>query len=107
MPLSMYRPEYEIPDEKTKNQGLVLDSVQTLRLATLDIPSPKDDQVQIQIKTMGISSSDIQLWRTGHTGNMPLFAPQLFGCEGAGIITQVGSAVQQRFQIGDRVAIEA
>lgn len=91
---------------ENKNYGVLLNKVNDLQVVEIPMPTPKEDEVQVQVKATGICGSDIHLWKHGEIGIFPVTRPQLLGHESAGIVTNVGSNVHD-LQIGDRVAIEA
>ncbi|KAI8143568.1 chaperonin 10-like protein [Fennellomyces sp. T-0311] len=88
------------------NCAAVVRTAHSLHVVPLELPLPKPGQVQIQMMSTGIGSSDIRLWKEG----LPIYSTlqQLIpGYEGAGVITNIGSADSvQNFQVGDRVVIE-
>ncbi|KAJ8654680.1 chlorophyll synthesis pathway protein BchC [Lichtheimia ornata] len=95
-----------VSNNENKNYGVLLNKVNDLQVVEIPMPTPKEDEVQVQVKATGICGSDIHLWKHGEIGIFPVTRPQLLGHESAGIVTNVGSNVHD-LQIGDRVAIEA
>ncbi len=67
-----------------------------------DRPTPAADEVQIEVRAAGINHLD--LWvRRGVAGHaFPL--PMILGCDFAGVVSEVGSAVKN-VQVGDEVVI--
>lgn len=75
--------------------------VEQLELTELPDPIIKDPQeVRIRIKAAGINPVDWKVRRAG--GFSPNAIPFVLGCDGAGVIESVGSAVT-RFKVGDEV----
>ena len=80
--------------EITKNGG-----PEVLEIKEIKLDKPKDDEVQIEQKAIGLNYID-----TYHrSGLSPLKLPTGIGAEGSGIITNVGSNVKN-FKIGDKIA---
>ncbi|KAI7857294.1 chaperonin 10-like protein [Circinella umbellata] len=98
--------QYQIPDENTKNYGVLLNKKDDLQVVEIPMPTPAADEVQVQVKATGICGSDIHLWKYGEIGIFPVTQPQLLGHESAGIVTALGEGVTT-LRVGDRVAIEA
>ena len=72
---------------------------EVLELNDISLENPKDDEVTIEHKAIGLNYID-----TYHrSGLYPLKLPYQIGLEGAGTITQVGSSVNG-FKIGDKVS---
>lgn len=72
-------------------------------LALADIPEPEittPTQVKIKIMAAGINPIDTKVRRNGTFYEEPL--PVVLGCDGAGVITEVGGQVNQ-FKVGDEV----
>lgn len=68
-----------------------------------DIPEPQittPTQVKVSIKAAGVNPIDIKLRSKGTF--YPEEMPAVLGCDGAGIVTEIGANVTQ-FQVGDEV----
>ena len=98
--------QYQIPDEHTKNYGVLLSKKDDLQVVEIPVPTPAAGEVQVQVKATGICGSDIHLWKYGEIGIFPVTTPQLLGHESAGVVTALGEGVTE-LRVGDRVAIEA
>lgn len=72
-----------------------------LRLQSLTVPTPKSDEVLIELDTAGIGVWD-PLVREGELDLGPHAFPFVIGNDGAGTVVAIGKDVQ-RFQVGDRV----
>ncbi|MCX7049339.1 MAG: alcohol dehydrogenase catalytic domain-containing protein [Candidatus Sumerlaeota bacterium] len=71
-------------------------------------PEPKierDTDVLIQMKRVGVCGSDVHYYTTGRIGSQVAHYPFAVGHEGAGVVEQVGAAVE-RVKPGDHIAIE-
>lgn len=87
-------------------QALVLE--QKLKLALRDFPVDEHlgtHDVRIAMHTVGICGSDLHYYQWGAIGPYVVRAPMILGHEGAGTVTEVGSAVQH-LRVGDRVCVE-
>tara|TARA_B100000579_G_scaffold372791_1_gene336136 strand:- start:356 stop:1327 length:972 start_codon:yes stop_codon:yes gene_type:complete len=72
---------------------------EVLELKDITLNKPKDDEVTIEHKAIGINYID-----TYHrSGLYPLKLPSGIGLEGAGIVKEIGSKVKD-FKVGDKVA---
>lgn len=72
---------------------------EVLTLVELPLPTPKSNEVVVQIKAAGVNFIDVYF----REGRYPAPLPFINGQEAAGIVTAVGSDVRQ-FKVGDRVA---
>jgi D-xylulose reductase len=61
--------------------------------------------IRIDLKRVGICGSDVHYYTHGEIGHFIVNEPMVLGHEGAGIISEVGSAVKE-FKVGDRVCME-
>ena len=72
-------------------------------LQPMELPEPqlqKPTQIKVRIKAAGINPIDTKVRARGLFFSNAL--PAIIGCDGAGVITQLGDAVKQ-FKIGDEV----
>ncbi|KAJ3052377.1 hypothetical protein HK097_006439 [Rhizophlyctis rosea] len=92
---------------KEKNLGLVLKGPEDRKLALEEVPvrEPKDHEVLIRMKNVGICGSDVHYVTHGRIGHFVVEADMILGHEGAGIIAQVGKNVKG-LKVGDKVAVE-
>ncbi len=72
---------------------------EVLKLKDVELPPPGPNEVLIRHVAIGLNYIDVY----HRTGLYPVNLPSGIGAEGAGIITEVGSDVQN-FQVGDRVS---
>ena len=82
------------PIQISKNGG-----PEVLEIKDIKLNKPKDDEVSIEHKAIGLNYID-----TYHrSGLYPLQLPSGIGIEGAGIISEIGANVKD-FKVGDKVA---
>ncbi len=67
----------------------------------IETPIIGPNEVLINIKAVGLNHFDLDV-RGGISGYLSLDMPHILGCEGAGMIAEVGSAVTA-YKVGDRV----
>jgi len=72
----------------------------TLKLVERKIPSPKGNEVLVEVKACGICMTDYHIYK----GNFKLDRPVVLGHEFSGIVEAVGNKVKN-FKIGDRVTV--
>lgn len=72
-----------------------------------ELPKPtiENDEVLVQIKSVGICGSDMEYYETGRIGEFVVTKPIILGHESAGLVTEVGENVDD-LQVGDRVTLE-
>jgi len=83
-------------------KAAVVTGKERVTIQEVDVPTPKDDEVLIKVKTAGVCGSDLHLFRGTHAFRKP---PAILGHEIAGEIVKVGRAVR-KFKVGDRVTVE-
>ncbi len=80
---------------------LILDAPYKMRMTTAEIPEPKENEVRIHVKKIGICGSDPTIYKGLH----PYVSyPLVMGHEVSGVIEKVGKNVDKS-RIGERVAI--
>ncbi|CAI5452825.1 unnamed protein product [Caenorhabditis angaria] len=89
----------------SSNIAAVLHKTNDLRIEEVPIPTPKPNQVQIKVHTVGICGSDVHYWTHGEIGPFVVKKPMIVGHETSGTVSQVGSEVTH-LKVGDRVALE-
>lgn len=72
---------------------------EVLKLVTVDVPAPQDNEVTIRQKAVGLNFIDIYF----RTGLYPHPLPHGLGFEASGVVEAVGSGVKH-LKVGDRVA---
>lgn len=70
-----------------------------------EIPEPHDNEVQIQMHSVGICGSDVSYWVKGRIGDFIVDNPMVIGHEASGKVIKCGEKVKH-LKPGDRVAIE-
>jgi Zn-dependent alcohol dehydrogenase len=72
-----------------------------LKLEDLELDEPKAGEVGVRIEAAGVCHSDLHYM----VGDLKAKLPLVVGHEGAGIVEAVGSGVDGRVSVGDRVAL--
>lgn len=73
-----------------------------LQFDNIEVSVPKANEVQIQVKAIGINRAEV-MYRTGQYVIEPEF-PAKLGYEAAGVVSAVGTDVSE-FSVGDRVSV--
>jgi len=76
-----------------------------IKIKEVAMPEPKDNELLVQIKHVGICGSDIHYYEHGRIGDFVVEKPIILGHECAGVVTKLGKGVTG-FRIGDKVALE-
>jgi L-iditol 2-dehydrogenase len=84
-------------------KALILEEYKQFRYKEVEKPVIKDDEVLIQVKSVGICGSDVH-GMDGTTGRR--IPPIIMGHEASGIITELGKKVKD-WKIGDRVTFDS
>lgn len=84
-------------------KALVLSEYKKLDLVDMERPRPAEDELLIRIQACGICGSDVHGY-DGSTGRR--LPPLVMGHEAAGIVEEVGAAVQG-FRAGERVTFDS
>lgn len=83
----------------------VLDKAMSMRIATVEVPVPREDEALVRVHCVGLCGSDLHYYQHGKIGPYEVKAPIILGHELAGEVVAVGAAVRS-IAIGDRVAVE-
>ncbi|XP_972414.3 sorbitol dehydrogenase [Tribolium castaneum] len=87
------------------NLAAVLHGIGDLRLENRPMPIIKDNQVLLQMETVGICGSDVHYLVEGRIGPFVVKNPMVIGHEASGTVLEIGKKVKT-LKPGDRVAIE-
>ena len=74
-----------------------------VKIMNMPEPSPRPDEVKIEVKAAGICGSDIHIYHGDRT--LPINPPVVMGHEFTGVVADVGSSVTE-WKRGDRVTSE-
>ncbi len=86
-----------------KMTAAVLNGIDKMELAQVDVPVIDDDSVLLKVHACAVCGSDIRIL---HSGNSRVNYPAIIGHEISGEVVEVGKNVT-RFKLGDRVAVGA
>jgi L-iditol 2-dehydrogenase len=85
-----------------KMKAALVTDVEKVSIEEIERPSPKEDEVLIKVRTVGVCGSDLHLFRGTHAFRKP---PAILGHEIAGDVVEIGRNVK-RVKVGDRVTVE-
>jgi L-iditol 2-dehydrogenase len=71
----------------------VLEKVRTIRYEQRPVPAPKENEVLVRMKHVGVCGSDIHYYEHGRIGSFVVEKPLVLGHEGSGEIVATGSGV--------------
>ncbi len=91
-------------DTATMNAAVLL-SPKQIELKQIKIPTPKENEVLIRLRAIGLCGSDVHYYEHGKIGRYVVEQPIILGHEASGDIVEVGANVSH-LQVGQRVAIE-
>jgi L-iditol 2-dehydrogenase len=83
----------------------VLQRVGELTIEERPVPACADDEVLIEVASVGVCGSDVHYYEVGHIGEYVVREPLILGHEASGTIVAVGTDVPDT-RVGERVAIE-
>ncbi|RJX72880.1 NAD(P)-dependent alcohol dehydrogenase [Vibrio sinensis] len=87
-------------------KAAVLSSALNLSLMDVqDISEPREDEVQVALKSVGVCGSDVHFYKHGRIGNVVVNAPMVLGHEASGEVIKIGDKVTH-LKVGDRVCME-
>ncbi|MFI3256818.1 MAG: NAD(P)-dependent alcohol dehydrogenase [Spirochaetales bacterium] len=75
------------------------------KMANVEYPDMKDDEVIVKVKAVGICGSDLHLYANGRSGSYIVPFPYILGHEASGEVVEVGKDVTD-LAVGDRVTME-
>ena len=78
---------------------------EVLKLAEVEEPTPKENQVKVKLYATGLNPSDSYTISGTYAFNRPEL-PYIPGYDGAGVIEEIGSSVE-KVKVGDRVFVSA
>lgn len=90
---------------KDKMKVAVMNGIGKIGYTERQIPTPKDNEVQVKIEYVGICGSDLHYYETGRIGDYIVEPPFVLGHEAGGTVTSLGKDVKN-LKVGDRVALE-
>ncbi|KAK0448749.1 L-threonine 3-dehydrogenase [Armillaria borealis] len=86
------------------NKACVLVGPKMIEFKDIPVPSVGRDDVLVRVEASGICGTDITIYKNFGPARETLTKPVVMGHEAAGVVVQVGVAVD--VAVGDRVAIE-
>lgn len=92
-------------NETVKNETAYMEEPCTLFIREIELPEPKEDEVQVRIEYCGICGSDVHYYQYGKIGEYVVEGKFTLGHEVAGVVSKTGEHVKH-LKVGDRVALE-
>jgi L-iditol 2-dehydrogenase len=89
----------------TTMRASVLSGPSTIELQERPVPVPADDEVLVQVGSVGVCGSDVHYYKHGRIADMVVEGPLVLGHEVGGRIVGVGRDVPDE-RVGQRVALE-
>ena len=80
----------------------VLHGREDVRIERVPVPQIREDEVLVRVGVALTDGTDLKVWKQGFHARM-IRPPALFGHELAGTVAAVGSAVDAKVQVGQRV----
>ena len=86
-------------------KAAIMKGIGTIEIESRPIPLPREDEVLIRIKSVGVCGSDVHYFVEGRIGDYIVRPPFLLGHECSGEVVEIGSQVKS-LKPGDRVTME-
>ncbi len=86
-------------------KAAIMKGIRTIEIESRPIPLPREDEVLIRIKSVGVCGSDVHYFVEGRIGDYIVKPPFLLGHECSGEVVEIGSQVKN-LKPGDRVTME-
>lgn len=83
----------------------VLTQVKSIAMESRSVPTPRSDEVLVQVSSVGVCGSDVHYYEHGKIGPFVVEEPLILGHEASGVIVAVGDDVAPS-RVGERVSIE-
>lgn len=83
----------------------VMTGVRKLEMQKRPVPTPKDNEILVRIKHVGVCGSDLHFYEKGVLGTNIFKDPLILGHESAGEIVEIGKGVKS-LKVGDLVTLE-
>ena len=90
---------------KNMMKAAVMTGIGKIEMQERPIPEPKENEVLVKIRHVGICGSDLHYYEHGRIGSYVVDKPMILGHECGGEVVSFGAAVSG-FSVGDKVAIE-
>ena len=88
-----------------KMKVAIMTDIGKIEYTQRDIPTPKPDEVLVQLAYVGICGSDMHYFEHGGIGDFKVSPPFVLGHEPSGVVAEVGADVEH-LKKGDRVTLE-
>jgi len=88
-----------------KNKAAYMTGLNKIEFREVNMPTPKEKQVIVQIEYVGICGSDVHYLEHGKIGDFVVDGDFILGHECAGTVVETGAGVTN-LKVGDKVALE-
>ena len=86
-------------------QAAAMEGIKNIKIRDMDIPKPKQGEVLIKVKSVGICGSDMHFYINGRIGHHIVELPFILGHEASGEIVETGKDIIN-LKVGDRITME-
>jgi len=86
-------------------KAAVMKGIKKVEIENIPIPKPKEDEVLVRIKSVGVCGSDVHYFIEGRIGDYIVKPPFILGHECSGEVVEIGAGVKD-LKPGDRVTME-
>ena len=86
-------------------KAAVMKGIRNVEIEHMDIPVPREEEVLVRVKSVGVCGSDVHFFVEGRIGDYVVEPPFILGHECSGEVIEVGECVTT-IQPGDRVTME-
>lgn len=86
-------------------KAAVMKDIRRIEIEELPIPVPRENEVLIRIRSVGICGSDVHYFVEGRIGDFVVHPPFILGHECSGEVVEIGKGVKN-LKPGDRVTME-
>jgi L-iditol 2-dehydrogenase len=87
------------------NRAAVMYGTHDVRLEDKPLPEPRQKEVLIEIKAVGVCGSDVHYYEEGRIGSFVVEEPLILGHESMGTVVALGDEATEH-EVGDRVTLE-
>ena len=83
-------------------KALVWEGPRKIKLKEIETPRPKEGELLIKTKSVGVCGSDLEIYKGGFAHSVP---PLILGHEACGVVEEVSESVEN-IQVGERIVVD-